>query len=93
MSDVLDNVKFWNIVLAEAGRTIVCSGEQEDQIRRLVDESCMAGFLKVQSSPVVNSGEIYVVDENAVQAMINESLARPVYCGPRPPSRRPRRNR
>lgn len=82
MNTPLDEIAFWNIVLKEAGRTIICEPHLEAQVKAIVDASALAGFLTVHASAACPEGKILVIDEQAIQASINEAMARPIWTGP-----------
>lgn len=79
---VLDEVRFWQIVLASQARTIVCSPEMESRVKGFLDARDLRGTYNVVVSRVCPDTSVYVMDEQAIQADVNESLAKPPRIWP-----------
>ena len=82
MSDILTEVKFWLMVGEIQRRTLICSPENESRIKGYIDARGLGGTFTVKVSPIVPDTAVYVIDEDAVQATLNEYLAKPIRLWP-----------
>lgn len=73
MNKPLTEVRFWAQVLADAERTICCSPDNESRIKGWIDARGLSGLYKVIASPFVPDGQVFVVDEHAVDAATREA--------------------
>lgn len=82
MTDPLTEVRFWAQVIGDAKRTIMCNPDAESRIKGWIDARGMAGLLTVKPSPYVPENRIFILDEQGMQANLNERLARPIKFWP-----------
>jgi hypothetical protein len=74
--DVLTEIKFWAQIIGDAKRTVVCTPDLESRIKGWVDARGMDGVIKVRATPVCPEGQILIMDEQAMEADLRQSLAR-----------------
>ena len=82
MSDALTEVRFWAQVLGDAERTVLCSPENESRCKGYVAARGLDALITVQASPWVPDDRLYIVDENAMRASLNEVMSRPIRVRP-----------
>jgi hypothetical protein len=76
MNDPLTEITFWAQVIGDAERTVYCPPEYESRIKCWVEARGMAGIIKVEASRMVPDGQIIVVDHNAIEASMRETMQR-----------------
>lgn len=74
MSQIYDDVQFWLIALTESQRTVICSPELESRLKTQVDARGLGAVLTVVPSRMCPAGCVYVMDENAIDAVGREAL-------------------
>jgi hypothetical protein len=78
VNDVLTEVRFWSIVAKNAKRTVLCSPDLESRCKGYVEAAGLGGIITVKASPGCPDDRLFVVDEEAMRASMNELLARPI---------------
>ena len=76
MRKAMDTIKFAEIVREEARRTVLCNSADVDRIRWWVDQSGYDDILTVLGSEFVPAGQMYVVDNQALDASTREAIQR-----------------
>jgi hypothetical protein len=84
MLAVLERVRvdteFAEIWRAESERTIMCHPDRAVELRWRIDQAGADDVLTVVENPAIPPGDIYIIDHNAIEAGMRESLAaRPVF--------------
>ena len=64
--DLLSEVRFWQQVIGDAKRTVLCSPEMESRCKGYVDARGLGGLITVKASRAVPDDRLYVIDEQAV---------------------------
>jgi hypothetical protein len=77
VSDLL-TIQFWSIVIKSLGRTIFCSPENESRIKGYIAARWLGGIYKVRVVEWLPDDRFLVLDEDALDAMINEALNKPI---------------
>ena len=77
-NDVLTEVRFWAQVIGDARRTVLCPPDLESRIKGWVDARGMGGIIRVMASPFCPKGSIYVIDDGATAASLNQSVQRSI---------------
>jgi len=72
----LDEVRFWLIMLEEVKRTIICSPEAESRIKSGLEARGLAGLNKVIVSRACPDGQVYIIDEGALEGYMNSMYQR-----------------
>ena len=86
MGDVLTEARFWAQVIGDSRRTVVCSPENESRCKGWVDARGLAGLIKVVASPLVDDRMLMVIDEQALDAQLEEwRRGYPLLSMPQPP--------
>lgn len=62
-SDVLTEVQFWSMVLADSRKTVLCNPEYESRIKTWIEARGMAGIIRVQASVTVPLDRLYIVKD------------------------------
>lgn len=70
----LYDLEFGRIVRAEAKRTAFCHPDDAGRIRWFVDQSGLDDVVRVVESPLVPTGWMFLVDEQAIEAGFREDL-------------------
>jgi hypothetical protein len=74
--DAMFAVRFGEIIRAESTRTVLVRAEDEQRWRDTVAAHGLNEYLTVVGSPYVPAGQAYVVDEQALDASMQESIQR-----------------
>lgn len=80
--DMLSEIKFWQQVMTDAQRTVICSPEMESRCKGFVEARGLAGIITVKASPVVPNDRLIVLDEQALQAANHQAMTRPIRLWP-----------
>lgn len=75
---LLDAIAFQRIVDAESKRTLIVEPHRHAQIQAAVDGAGANRWLTVLASPACPAGKILVIDEQAMDAAMNEMASRPI---------------
>lgn len=78
MSEELTEIRFWTQVMGDAKRTVICNPDLESRVKGWIDARGMGGLITVQATPICPINRTYIVDEQALQASLNEVLSRPI---------------
>lgn len=73
---MLDEIRFWAQVIGDAHRTVLCSPENESRVKGWIDARDMGGMLTVEVSRYMPDDVIYLMDEQAIEALCRESIQR-----------------
>ncbi|MEH0586246.1 hypothetical protein QA942_20000 [Streptomyces sp. B21-106] len=73
---MLTAIQFWHLARQESKRTILCEPHREHQVRAAIDQAGAADILTVRPSPVCPEGKLLVIDENALDAGLQEAAQR-----------------
>ena len=65
MSDPLTELRFWQQVIGDARRTVLCPPEMESRCKGYVDARGLGGVITVKATPVCPDDRIYVMVETA----------------------------
>jgi hypothetical protein len=76
VQQMLDAINFLHIIREESKRTILCEPHREHQIRAAVDQAGAADILTVRASAACREGKLIVIDENALDAGLQEAAQR-----------------
>ena len=74
MSEPLTELRFWQQVIGDARRTVLCPPEMESRCKGYVDARGLGGVITVKASPVCPDDRLYVMDEQALMASVNRPL-------------------
>jgi hypothetical protein len=74
MADALTEVRFWAQVMTDAHRTVLCPPEWESRCKGFVDARGLGGLITVVASPICPTGQIVVMDTNAIEAGWRQTL-------------------
>ena len=66
MSEPLTELRFWQQVIGDARRTVLCPPEMESRCKGYVDARGLGGVITVKASPVCPDDRLYVMDEQAL---------------------------
>lgn len=66
--------RFWDIVAEESKRTLICSPMVAPVVRRKIAEAGLEAQFTLQTSPIVKDDQVLIIDENALDASLNERL-------------------
>lgn len=66
--EILSEIRFWQQVMTDTERTVVCSPANKDRIQGWIDQQSLDHLLTVQAIPIPRDTEIYVIDHHAVEA-------------------------
>lgn len=75
MADPVTDLLFWQQVVKDAERTVVCNPDMESRVKGILGRLGASG-MKVIASPFCPEGSVYVLDENAINAKLRQSLLR-----------------
>ena len=78
----LTEMRFWAQVIGDAKRTVICPPDLESRCKGYVDARGLGYLITVKPSPYCPPNQILVLDEQALQASMNEMLARPIVLRP-----------
>lgn len=78
MSDVLTEVRFWTQVIGDQKRTVYCSPGLESRVKGWIDARGMGHLLTVKASQVCPDTQVFIVDQQAIEANWQQVLSRPV---------------
>jgi hypothetical protein len=70
----LDEIKFWQQVIGDAHRIIVCHPKLAPRVRELVEQYQIGGIVSVQESPYAPEDKIYVIADRLIEAAQAEAL-------------------
>ena len=82
MNDTLTEIRFWQQVMTDAKRTVMCSPEMESRCKGYVAARGLAGLITIKASPAVPDDKLLVIDEQALAADWAEMTARPIRLRP-----------
>ena len=74
MSDPLTELRFWQQVIGDARRTVLCPPEMESRCKCYVDARGLGGLITVVASRACPDDRLYVMDEQALMASVNRPL-------------------
>lgn len=74
--DILDNIQFHMQVIEDSKRTLCCQPSLVSSVQAAIDERDLADVYTVVGSPAVPAGQIVVLDEQAMQASMNQMFQR-----------------
>lgn len=75
---LLDIIRFDAIVREESKRVIYCEPHRHAQIQAAVDGARANRWLTVRASRFCPEGKLLVVDEQTIEAGMNEAIQRPI---------------
>lgn len=78
MSDVLTEVRFWTQVIGDQKRTVFCSPGLESRVKGWIDARGMGHLLTVKASQGCPDTQVFMVDEQGIEAEWQQVLSRPV---------------
>lgn len=73
-----EEVQFAAQIISDAKRTIICEPHRVDEIQEVVDRADVAGIVTVRGSRACPPGQVMVIDEQAMQADLNQAAQRPI---------------
>ncbi|MFE9850312.1 hypothetical protein ACFYPN_16080 [Streptomyces sp. NPDC005576] len=73
-----EEVRFFAQIIGDARRTIICEPHLVDEIREVVDRAKMAGILTVKTSLACPPGQLVVIDEQAMEAEMNQAASQTI---------------
>lgn len=74
MTSPLEDLQFWQQVLTDARRTMVCSPDVEARIKGLLAAEGMQDMVEVIVSPVCPPGQVIIIDKNALEAANRQAI-------------------
>lgn len=74
--DILDEIRFHAQVSTDAQRTLVCEPERVEALVTAVEQLGLSHRLTVKASSAVPAGRIIVLDEQAMEASMNQTFQR-----------------
>lgn len=74
MADPWDDLRFWSQIIEDSRRTIMCSPDLESRVKCHLDALGVGGLHEVIASPMVPDGQIYVMDQQAIEASTAEMI-------------------
>ena len=74
MSDPLTEIRFWQQVIGDSKRTVLCPPEMESRCKGYVDARGLGGLITVVASRACPDDRLYVMDEQALMASVNRPL-------------------
>ena len=74
MSDPLTEIRFWQQVIGDSRRTVLCSPDMESHCKGYVDARGLGGLITVVASRACPDDRLYVMDEQALMASVNRPL-------------------
>ena len=74
MSDPLTEIRFWQQVIGDSRRTVLCPPEMESRCKGYVDARGLGGVITVVASRACPDDRLYVMDEQALMASVNRPL-------------------
>jgi hypothetical protein len=78
----MENLKVWLQDLIDSERTIMCSPEWESRIKSMIAASPCAGLWTVDVMPGMGDDQFWVLDHNALEASVRQSMQRAVMTMP-----------
>lgn len=78
MSDILTEVRFWTQVIGDQKRTVFCSPDLEARLRGWIEARGMGHLLTVKASQACPDTQVFIVDEQGIEAEWQQALSRPV---------------
>lgn len=74
--DILDDIRFYQQVIEDARRTVICSPDLESRVKAHLDVHGLTDAWDVVVNPYLCDDHLYVVDHNALEAAARESVQR-----------------
>ncbi|MWA08705.1 hypothetical protein [Streptomyces sp. BA2] len=77
MTDVeklLTDIRFYDQVLGDARRTILCPPDLVDSVKAVVEARDVGGLYQVKASPCCPEGRLIVIDEQGLEAAMRETV-------------------
>ena len=74
-ADVLTEVRFWQQVMTDSERTIICEPDLESRIKGWIDARGLGGLITVEASPYCPPGRLIILDPHAIDAALAEARA------------------
>lgn len=74
---MLTEVRFWAQVIGDSKRTVICTPDLESRVKGWVDARDMGALIKVIANPACPPNQIFVIDEQAIEANFQQSITKP----------------
>lgn len=71
---MLDTIRFWDQVVQDSRRTLLVSPELESRAVEMVKARDLAHVVTVKANPHLPEGNVYLVDEQAIEADLRRTL-------------------
>lgn len=76
MTDVLTEIRFWSQVIGDAKRTVICPPDLESRCKGYVAARGLEHRITVLANQFCPPNQLFVIDGNAVEASVRQSLLR-----------------
>jgi hypothetical protein len=60
-SEILTEIKFWQIVIADARKTVLCPPDLESRLKGYVDARLLGGIIRVVASPYCPEDQVLIL--------------------------------
>ena len=68
MSDPMTEIRFWEQVIGDSRRTVICPPDLESRCKGYVAARGLEGIITVMASPYCPADRLFVMDEGAIAA-------------------------
>ena len=70
--DMLTEIRFWQQVVGDSKRTVVCSPDLESRCKGYVEARGLGHLITVIASPACPDDRLFVIDEQAMNAEMSK---------------------
>lgn len=82
--DPWTEARFWQQIIGDSKRAIICEPDLEIRIRGFIDALGMADTFTLYPSEFCPPGRIIVIDELALEAALRQTMIKPSTFWPKP---------
>jgi len=77
--DIFSEIRFHAQVHEDTKRTLLCPPGRAEALEAAIERRGMAHLWTVKASPVVPSGQVFVLDEQALEASFRQTVQRAAH--------------